>query len=331
MLGLNVSIATRISITLVMLTVTLFFLAQAIGLVPDRTGAVEQGRKQLCEAIALDWVLEIQKGDLDEVRAAAQAILKQNPDVLSIGLRGADGTLLVDAGSHGAQWRNPVDGASAATRVVVPLPYGPDGAPTGRLELCFQPPGAGNPLDSVGIPALGAALFLMAAGFPLYRIYLGAALRRLGAAHASGPERTAAAMNVMSEGVLLLDDRQVIVLANDALASVLGVAADDLCGRNADSLPWETPGGEGESFDSPWTQTLRDGQTRRGVPMGIRGSHDKILRYAVNVAPILGSGRTPKGVIVALNKICDSGEGSVPVQEITNELCSCAPSMGDRA
>src|SRR5690554_3933876 len=52
------------------------------------------------------------------------------------------------------------------------------------------------------------------------------------------PNLIALALNALSDGVLVLDRRGRIVLANYALLKALGRSQDDLCGLPADALPW---------------------------------------------------------------------------------------------
>jgi hypothetical protein len=50
----------RVSTGLVSLLVSILFAAQALGLMPDREGAVVDGRKALCEALAIHCSLAAQ-------------------------------------------------------------------------------------------------------------------------------------------------------------------------------------------------------------------------------------------------------------------------------
>src|SRR5437763_14852010 len=94
----------RISAALTSIVLSVLFAAQALGLLPDREGAVLQGRKALCEAEAVHATLTVRQGDTAGVRAALLALLQRNPDVLSAALRARDGRLLVEVGDHRAHW-----------------------------------------------------------------------------------------------------------------------------------------------------------------------------------------------------------------------------------
>ncbi len=201
----RLSAATRISLSLVGVTITLLLLAQLLGLVPDRTTAVLEGRKALCEAVAFDWSIEAQNGNLGAIKAAATAITQRNQDVLSIGLRSADGTLLVDTGNHAALWGATRRSDSTTTHAVVPIYVMPDQKPWGQVEVRFRDVAGGWLVTHVGIPILGAIIFLAVSGLVLYRVYMRRVLRHLDPSKVV-PERIRATLNIMSEGVALLEE-----------------------------------------------------------------------------------------------------------------------------
>ena len=93
----------RVSVALACLTSGVLALAVVAGLVPDRTGAVLDGRKALCEQTAVHCSLAVQRGDLALARAALGSVTHRNPEVLSAALRDAAGKLVVEAGEAPTQ------------------------------------------------------------------------------------------------------------------------------------------------------------------------------------------------------------------------------------
>src|SRR5260370_40742096 len=94
----------RISLGLASITLSILFAAQALGLVPDRQGAVVEGRKAVCEAVGVQSSLAVQHGEASAVRNALRVLVKRNPDILSAAIRAPDGRLRFDTGSHGLHW-----------------------------------------------------------------------------------------------------------------------------------------------------------------------------------------------------------------------------------
>src|SRR5437879_5946215 len=103
----------RVSFGLVSLTLSILFAAHAIGLVPDREGALLEKRKALCESLAISCTLAVQRDELRTIEITTRAIAARNADILSAGVRGADGKLLVEVGEHQANWH--VQGGSLCT------------------------------------------------------------------------------------------------------------------------------------------------------------------------------------------------------------------------
>ena len=237
MLGRRTSAATRISIGLVGLTITLLFTAEFLGLLPDDTHTVLDSRKRLCETIAVDWSLAPHDEDFSVIQTSATALTQRNPDILSMGLRGADSELLVEAGDHRRHWTEGPEGSQGGMQAVVPIYRLPGDKAWAQVEIRFRPLNTGAFLRPAGLPVLGAALFIAVTGFVVFRLYIGRTFQHLDPATVV-PERVKGALNVMSEGVVLVDGKERIVLANDEFAGALGVPADELQGRRLSGLQW---------------------------------------------------------------------------------------------
>lgn len=92
--------AFRISLTLASLTLSVLLGAAALGLVPDRQGAVVDGRKTLAETIALQVSGAAQRQDLETLESALQALAERAPDLRSVAVRRTDGRLVTAVGPH---------------------------------------------------------------------------------------------------------------------------------------------------------------------------------------------------------------------------------------
>src|SRR5262249_49240487 len=109
----------RISAGLASITLILLLAAHGLGLVPDRHGAVLDGRKALCEQLAVQAAWAAQQGDVTAFKTVLLALVKRDPAVQSAALRG-DGRLLVAAGDHAFHWGSP-DTPPSPTHVRAPL------------------------------------------------------------------------------------------------------------------------------------------------------------------------------------------------------------------
>ena len=87
----------RIAFGLVCMLATVLLLAMLLGFVPDRRSAVMDGRKKLCESIAVNGSILANRRDIPRLEAILRTIVERNDDILSAAIRRGDGKLVVDA------------------------------------------------------------------------------------------------------------------------------------------------------------------------------------------------------------------------------------------
>ena len=129
--------ATRISLGLVSLTISLLLLGKVIGFAPDRTGAVLDSRKNISEALAIQFSAAAQRGDIPLIRETLQSMVERDNDIRSAAMRKAQGGLLAEAGNHLAHWQPSSDGHSTPTHVQIPIFRGQERWAT--VEISFAP------------------------------------------------------------------------------------------------------------------------------------------------------------------------------------------------
>jgi len=117
--GLNTR--TYIALGLSFLVASLVLAAIFLGLVPDRIGAIREGRATLAESLAATATTMAAGGDLRQLESTLRLVVKRNPDMLSAGMRRADGTLVVAVGNHERHWVSASNEASTDTQLQVPI------------------------------------------------------------------------------------------------------------------------------------------------------------------------------------------------------------------
>ena len=74
------------------------------------------------------------------------------------------------------------------------------------------------------------------------------------------PDRVRSALDTMAEGLLVIDAKQNVVLANQAFTALVNESSESLIGRHIERFPWFNR--EDRPLDSdraPWSKTLADG------------------------------------------------------------------------
>jgi diguanylate cyclase (GGDEF)-like protein len=305
----------RISVALVCLTLSILVLALLAGLIPDREGAVVEGRKALCEQLAIDCSFAAQRGDLETIQACTRAAVRRHADILSGAVRGSEGQLLVEVGNHEAYWDHTLESRSTPAQMSVPIVL--DDRPWGRLELRFRPLGPAGmwaPLRSPALPLLG---FVAVAGFLAYFLYLRLVFRRIdGAQSRLVPKRVRTALNTLAEGVVILDREERIALANEAFAALVGQPAAELQGRKVSEFPWASAAGQDSdpvnaptgsesspTTDYPWARALGEGAPQTGALLALQGSDSRPRTLSVNASPIVGDDGSHRGTLATFDNL----------------------------
>jgi diguanylate cyclase (GGDEF)-like protein/PAS domain S-box-containing protein len=126
------------------------------------------------------------------------------------------------------------------------------------------------------------------------------------------PTRVQAALDVMVEGVMLVDDEERVVLVNAALAQQLGRSPSSLMGMNASTLGWKLPEGADPGQAPPWIEAIREARTSTNVSMRLQTDEGERI-FGVNGSPVLDGWGNPTGAIATFDDLTE-------LEEKTREL-----------
>ena len=294
----RISISVRIAICLALLSLCGVLLARVLGIFPDTRSLKLQGRAALCEAVAINCSLMAHRDDIRGIERNLGAFVLRNDEVLSAALRQVDGTLVVQVGNHLKHWRGSQDGRSTNEYIYVPITAVND--PWGNIEVAFKPV-TGTGLASWISPFVKFALFLTAFNSLLFIFWLRRVLTHLDPSRVM-PQRVRSALDTLAEGLLVLDRRGRIMMANKAFSEAAAEQAEDLQGRLATELAWS---GLEDVSEMPWSETLLDGEARAGITMKLRANDESELAFIVNAAPILGEDGKSRGVLASFDDVTE--------------------------
>jgi diguanylate cyclase (GGDEF)-like protein len=257
-------------------------------------------RARISENLAVQLANLAGQNDAVAIKDTIDSIVKRNSELLSIGIRGLDGKLLVDSGDHASHWIEPTDGKSTATHLQIPLLNGE--APRGKIEMAFRPLAAPNNILGFSRTMIGLIGFISVAGMTGYYFILKRALREFDLSHAI-PERVKAAFDTLAEGVLIMDEREIVLLANDAFVKNIYGNSQPLLGVRASDLPWVQSSIAAANSALPWQIAILDGQSILGIPMGIHNQTGALQRFLVNATRIVDGKGIVRGVIATFDDI----------------------------
>ena len=304
---------SRISMGLVGIMTSLVMLAFFLNVVPDRNTAVREGRAALAETIAVYSAALVKSAKRDRLEGDFKLLAERNQDLQSLALRNESGKLLVSTDGHIDHWKPMAGEHSKDSQVRVPLWAGTQ--KWGQLELRFQPiagDGAfGGPLKN---PMIQLILFMGIAGFIVYYFYLGKVLRQLDPSQAI-PGRVRAALDTMAEGLLILDRKEHIVLANESFTTLVDKSPEDLIGYRAGELPWmNTDGKQINISQRPWIKALETGKVQKDRTIRLQLPNGELRTFKTNSSPVLGHGDKHAGVLVSFDDITELEEKEVELR-----------------
>ncbi|MCU7842526.1 MAG: diguanylate cyclase [Candidatus Thiodiazotropha sp. (ex Monitilora ramsayi)] len=320
---MQMSPTLKITIGLVLLTVSILLLGRLVGFVPDEGSSELEARKKFCEALAVQISSIAAKNDVGSLRNTLESIVERNDDVLSSALKSKGGLSLV-VGEHEKHWVDvPLD-KSTSTHVRVPILA--NGIRWGTLEVAFEEIGSsGFSLGTLG----GLLLFVALLGFVLYLIFIKRTLRELDP-KAVIPERVRSAFNALSEGLIILDEKHQIILANDSFSEKTDLDQASLVGLRADELRWKQRE-RGSMVDLyPWQISLQNHQRKTGVPMRLQLKNKRERTFSVNTAPIFDGKGKPRGVLATFDDMTDLEKKHRELQSTLEKLRSSEKALRDK-
>lgn len=293
----------RISFGLVLLTLSILLIGDIFFRLGDQSArAVLDARKQLCESLAVQFSVLISASDTQSIDSTLSSVVRRNEDVLSAALRSKTGDILVEAGVHERYWKKTPFDKSTPTHAQVPIFSGTE--PWGTVEVRFTPLKKGGIRAALADPFVGLLFFVATMGFGGYLLFMKRTLRHLDPA-AVIPDRVKIALDVLAEGVVLVNENAEIVLANRAFARKLGDEDQSLMGRNLSDMEWTGLDGENAATELPWQHALKTAESALGVPLSLTTAAEGLRTFVVNGSPILDDQGSARGAMVTFDDITE--------------------------
>ncbi len=288
-----------ITVGLVLLTVSFLLAADLLGLTPDTRQAVLDGRKKVVESLAVQLSVAASHGDIVSIRETVKALVERNDDILSAALRKVDGRRLAVSGDHEANWRIDPDGNnSVPNQAIVPIFRGKER--WGGVEVRFTPL---YPEFLFGLeltPLVKLVLFIALVAFGGFLMFMRRTLRHLDPG-ALLPARVKQALDALAEGVVMMDKRGSVVLANASFLENTGYQENQVLATRIMDWDWQSPEGDRPAADTPWMRALRENRRQTGTVLCLDTVAEKRRTFSVNASPIAGEDGKVRGVLATFD------------------------------
>ena len=313
-----ISPIVRLAIGLSMLTVSLLLVADFLGFIPNSKLAEFNARKVIAESLAVQVSADVMKGDIRSVTLLMRSLQQQNTSINSLGLRTSDKQLISSAGDHLNYWHLTDKSTSTVANILVPI-HGKEGR-WGSLEVSFKPLN-GNPtiFERAG-SIITIIIFILTVGFFVFWLFLKRALNELDPSNVI-PDRVSAALNILAEGLVILDNNGRIVFVNTAFEQKLGQPSASLIGKNLSDFDWiPTDNDKNEvPYRLPW-QLLLDGLEAEHSNLKLYTQLKENLSFTVNIAPIQTADAGIRGVVVTFDDITELENKNVVLERALSQI-----------
>ena len=307
----------RITLGLVLITISILLLVDMVGLLPDRNEAVIEGRKALAESLAIQYSVAAQKRDINSIKASMRILVQRNPDVLSAALRTADGRLLAASGDHNFNWTETETSVAESTATHARVPIFRGSQQWGQVEISFMPVAAKELLGFSVSPLVSMITFIAVLAFIAFLYFIKKTHAQIDP-DAVVPKRVKYALDALAEGVLLLDDQGRIMMANSSFANIAGIKPKRLMGRNASNLGWTFVNPKESEF--PWAAAIRLGKEQTGKHLRISNVSGDIVSLVVNCAPVKDSEGNDRGVMATFDDVTQLEEKNDQLEDMLELL-----------
>ena len=309
----RLSARMHLALGLAALTAGVLCTATLFGVLPDAEAKTRQHRAALAETISITASVLLDEEQPEALRETLAFFRQRNPGLESIGVRAQDGRLLIDVAQHGEHWQPGPRSHSTDSEVFVPVWQGSQ--PWGQVELRFTPLRAAGWRGHLQDPTLRLAGFVFALCVPLFAIYLRRMLRELDPSRAV-PQRVRAAYDTLTEGLLVLDRKGLIVLANKSTASMLATDDAGLVGRSPNQFEWsDADGAPLPAAQLPWMLALASRQLQRDVHLKVRNADGAAFALRANCSPIVADQGELQALVISFQDVTELEQRGVALRE----------------
>lgn len=313
----------RITLGLVSLSVCLLLVFDLVlHLFPSEVEVTRQVRERLVNGLAIQAAALVQARDVRAVEHTFMAMQSHDPDIVSIGLRRQDGALIAQAGDHARHWSAPdTTGAEKTEQRVRGILSGQQR--WGALEITFKP---AKVIDARrwlndGLTRLIILFSVMAT--VIFYLYLRRMLQHLDPS-AAVPERVRGAFDALSEGVLVVDPKENILLANKSVQTLVSMSSEaGLLGKKASELSWLRPvQAQDGNVPAPWITTMRSKQPARGQAFEVVREGQPVSKVVVNCSPLLDEKGAIRGCLITLDDVTALERSHEQLLEVLADLAA---------
>jgi sensor histidine kinase regulating citrate/malate metabolism len=307
-----------VSFGLVSLTISVMMAGDwLVDLVPNHDRQVFEYRRDLAESLAVQYSALTERNQIETVKFSMETLAKRIPDILSLALLQKNGTVVAQVGDHAQAWIQPPGEESTLEFLQVPIFSGDQ--QWGVMQVAFRQANVSGLHWLLTDPWVRFLAFVSVSGFIGYLFFMKRTLRQL---DPSGivPTRVKSALDALTQGVVMIDTRDLIVLANDTFCQAVGKPVTSLIGTDLSALGWRSTTPSVTVSVHPWTAAIMDKQPQsdRSLLLGLSDGDSR--KFIVNTVPIMDDASTVRGALVSFHDVTELDRANSQLKEANSEL-----------
>lgn len=307
-----------ISLGLVGLTLSVMLAGDSLfDLVPNQERQIFEYRRSLAESLAIQYSALADRGQVETIKFGMETLAGRNHDILSLALLQRGGEVVAKVGAHAQVWVQPPGEESTLQFLQVPIFSGSQ--QWGVLQIAFRQTGATGLDWFLTDHWVRFLAFVSVMGFFGYLFFMKRTLRQL---DPSGvvPTRVKAALDALSQGVVMIDARDRIVLTNDSFSRAVDKPVTSLIGTDLGMLGWKSMAAADSLMVHPWTRAIMDRQPLNNIPLLMNFPTGEPRKFIINTVPIMEEGSSVRGALVSFHDVTDLDRANSQLKDANSEL-----------
>jgi diguanylate cyclase (GGDEF)-like protein/PAS domain S-box-containing protein len=309
--------AMKISVALALLSACILLSADMLGYTIDEDAMALENRKQIAESLAIQFSVIEPSKDIDRIERMIELITQRNTAILSAGIRHYSGQIIFQSPGHIQLWQGYDGENSSSSHILVPL-FDRDRL-WGNVELRFGELYGHTLVGFMRTEVFRLMVFSILVGFFVYLVFMLRTLRQVDPS-AVIPDRVNAAFDTLSEGVMIIDESEQILLTNKAFSERIGRDPAMMMSTKASDMKWKKVSRRKADANLPWVEALASGSPVIGAQFDLVTESGETIKYAINASPILNPDGEAQGVLVTLDDITKVEEQNVQLKTMVDRL-----------
>jgi diguanylate cyclase (GGDEF)-like protein/PAS domain S-box-containing protein/putative nucleotidyltransferase with HDIG domain len=306
----SLSATARITLGLVALVLTIVLFTASMGMIPDGHVMKMQQRLAMAETVALNSSTLVSMNATSQLEWQLETMVERHSDLKRIVVSRTQGGAIVDV-------RDPNSTASVQDMPKsMSFPLFRGAHPWGSMDFYFSKPQKGS--WSWLPTAVQLSIFVVGISGVVFYLFLNHILQHLDPNKAE-PDRVRTALDTLAEGLIVIDENERIVLANEAFSGIVEVEREHLLGKRPSQFGWVI-GQEAEIRALPWVDSLENGRDQRDISLSIQAANEPRV-FRVNSTTVRDADGAQCGVLATFNDITAIEKSRTALRRTLEELC----------